>query len=599
MTTNNNDNSKKVIQLKQSDTLRQSGLITDSVYYTDTHDIKISLNHAVNADIIFTIDKKKWQNNHIAIAEQAKEYGIHDKESIQLLKYHLNDNHDEILTVAAFSKINTTNTDDHNNSDSENHNKPKRDITTFKYSQLGKGNLYEAVLIKEGSPVFIKYNDQLNEFESFEHVEETTRILVPPSYEECPYLRYEFESVDEINNINKFIDSNNVDIEYLYSKGYEIVSKYNNQSIHKLRLATIKIITSHFQDRFPTTEYLYLVGGNGSGKSSLAETFRALAYKAVIMTDPSAPNLFRLLGVVEPVQCTMVLEEADKIDKITELMAVLKTGYSYYGLVPKINPYTLKQEFFYTYCPKIIVSERSLNQTIAKGVNSRTFSINCIKGSTKHDIKEVLNPTNTGGPENKKLLQELMSFRKLLLVYRLRHFKDSIPDLDIGVEGRDKELVKHSIQLFYGCKCLDEVIETLQEFLDMKNEKKESTIESILLSIVANLVKYNGNEISSKTIWNELMEEIHGTLNEKKPNEYHTDDYGTIYRTTTVSSYLGDSFGGKVKHGREGNIWTFDRETIENLAKEDKSRITISEAKKGENIGEGVNTVNTPDIGGS
>ena len=317
------------------------------------------------------------------------------------------------------------------------------------------------------------------------------------------------------------------------------------------------------------------------------------------MTDPSAPNLFRLLGVVEPVQCTMVLEEADKIDKITELMAVLKTGYSYYGLVPKINPYTLKQEFFYTYCPKIIVSERSLNQTIAKGVNSRTFSINCIKGSTKHDIKEVLNPTNTGGPENKKLLQELMSFRKLLLVYRLRHFKDSIPDLDIGVEGRDKELVKHSIQLFYGCKCLDEVIETLQEFLDMKNEKKESTIESILLSIVANLVKYNGNEISSKTIWNELMEEIHGTLNEKNPNEYHTDDYGTIYRTTTVSRYLGDSFGGKVKHGREGNIWTFDRETIENLAKEDKSRITISEAKKGENIGEGVNTVNTPDIGGS
>ena len=235
---------------------------------------------------------------------------------------------------------------------------------------------------------------------------------------------------------------------------------------------------------------MYLVGGNGSGKSSLAETFRAIGYKTVVMTDPSAPNLFRLLGIVEPVQCTMVLEEADKIDKITELMAVLKTGYSYYGLVPKINPYTLKQEFFYTYCPKIIVSERSLNQSIAKGVNSRTFPINCIKGSTKHDIKEVLNPTNTGGPENKKLLQEIMQFRKLLLVYRLRHFKDPIPDLDIGVEGRDKELVKHSIQLFYGCKCLEEVQETLQYFLDLKNEKKESTIESILLQIVATLVKY-------------------------------------------------------------------------------------------------------------
>ena len=288
--------------------------------------------------------------------------------------------------IETFSKINTTNTNYYD--DSDENDKPKREITTFKYSQLGQGHLYESVFIETGKPVFIKYNDQSNEFESFQRIEETTRILTPPNYEECPYLRYEFDSLDEINSINKLIDDNHIDLDYLYYRGYEIVSKYNNQSIFKLRLATIKIITSHFQDRFPTTEYLYLVGGNGSGKSSLADTFRAIGYKTVVMTDPSAPNLFRLLGIVEPVQCTMVLEEADKIDKITELMAVLKTGYSYYGSVPKINPYSLKQEFFYTYCPKIIVSERSLNQTIAKGVNSRTFPINCIKGSTKYDIKE-------------------------------------------------------------------------------------------------------------------------------------------------------------------------------------------------------------------
>src|SRR5215211_9343449 len=577
-----------------------NNILTEFYYDIPSNSVNITVNHKyqlktieIPTTIIINQDRG-WYKFIDLVSKSLREIAkVNDEQDIQEIGYALDDNHDLIYRYNSSSKNNNTGNEKNENK------KSKRNITTFKYSQMGKGDLYETVFIADGLPVFIKYNDQLNELETIEKIEETTRILVPPTFEECPYIRYEFESLDEINSINKVIEDNHIGLDYLFYTGYEIVSKYNNQSKDKLRLVTIKIITSHFQDRFPTTEYLYPVGGNGSGKSSLAETFRAIAYKTVVMTDPSAPNLFRLLGIVEPVQCTMVLEEADKIDKSPELMAVLKTGYSWYGLVPKINPYTLKQEFFYTYCPKIIVSERSLNQTIAKGVNSRTFSINCIKGSTKHDIKEVLNPTNTGGPENKKLLQELMSFRKLLLVYRLRHFKDPIPDLDIGVEGRDKELVKHSIQLFYGCKCLDEVIETLQEFLDMKNEKKESTIESILLSIVANLVKYNGNEISSKTIWNELMEEIHGTLNEKNPNEYHTDDYGTIYRTTTVSRYLGDSFGGKVKHGREGNIWTFDRETIENLAKEDKSRITISEAKKGENIGEGVNTVNTPDIGGS
>jgi hypothetical protein len=469
--------------------------------------------------------------------------------------------------------------------------KEKRNITTFKYSRMGQGELYEAVFIKDGLPVFTKYNDQLNEFEKTDKIEETTRILVPPTFEECPYLRYEFESLDEINSINKFIESNNIGLDYLYKKGYEIVSKYNNQSKHKLRLVTIKIISSHFQDRFSTIEYLYPVGGNGSGKSSLAETFRAIAYKAVVMTDPTAPNLFRLLGIVEPVQCTMVLEEADKIDKSSELMALLKTGSSYYGTVSKINPFTFKPEYFFSYCPKIIVSERSLGQSIAKGVNSRTFPINCIKGSTKHDILEILNPTNTGGPENKKLLKELMDFRKLLLVYRLRHFKDPIPDLNIGVEGRDKQLVKHSIQLFNGCECLKEVIETLQQFLDIKNGKKESSIELVLLKVVATLVKYNGPRISSKSIWDELMKEIPGILNEKNPNEYNTNDYGTIYRTSTLSSYLGDIFAGVVRHGKKGNDWIFDPETIQRLAQEDKTRISIK--------GEGVNTVNTPEEGGS
>ena len=166
------------------------------------------------------------------------------------------------------------------------------------------------------------------------------------------------------------------------------------------------------------------------------------------MTDPTAPNLFRLLGPIEFAQCTIILEEAERIDKSTELMAILKTGYARNGRVAKINLNTQKQEFFFSYCQKLIISEKSLSQSLARGVNARTLSTNCLKGKTKYDIKEVLNPTDTGGPQNKELLNEIEDFRKLLLIYRLIHFKDSILDLDIGVEGRDKELVKHLIQLF-------------------------------------------------------------------------------------------------------------------------------------------------------
>ncbi len=180
-------------------------------------------------------------------------------------------------------------------------------------------------------------------------------------------------------------------------------------------------------------------------------------------------------------------------------MAILKTGYAGNGRVPKINPNTLKQEFFFSFCHKVIISERSLGQSIARGVNTRILPINCFKGSTKYDIKEILNPTDTGGSQNKELLEELETFRKLLLVYRLIHFKDPIPDLDIGVEGRDKELIKHLVQLFYDSKCLNqEIIESLQKFLDIKNKKKESSIDSVILPIISDLIKYNGPEIKFK-----------------------------------------------------------------------------------------------------
>ena len=84
MATNSSDNNNenlKVIKLNQSEALKQNGLVTNSVYYINTNDVKISLNHDACTDIIFTIDLKKWQNNLNTVREMAEENGIYDKES--------------------------------------------------------------------------------------------------------------------------------------------------------------------------------------------------------------------------------------------------------------------------------------------------------------------------------------------------------------------------------------------------------------------------------------------------------------------------------------------------------------------------------------
>ena len=486
------------------------------------------------------------------------------------------DNEDNILS--GLNSKNSHYNDDNGNGKSTNtkkNQKEKREFVIYKFSQMGIGELNEAALISD-QPIFIKYNRESKEFELEEKIQEKNRILRPPEREEYPYLPYEFSNLEEINRYKDKILNENIDIDFLFQKSKDIISKFNNQDDYKLNLVTADVLLSCFQDRFSTIHYGYIVGGNGSGKSSLGDTFGAIAYRAVNMTDPTAPNLFRLLGPIEYAQCTMILEEAERIDKSPELMAILKTGYARNGRVPKINPNTLQQEFFFSFCHKVIISEKSLSQSIARGVNTRILPINCFKASAKYDIKEVLNPTDTGGPQNKELLNEIEDFRKLLLIYRLIHFKDTIPDLDIGVEGRDKELVKPLVQLFYGSNSLNLLIESLQKFLDLKNGKKESSIDYALLPIISSLIKKNGPRILFRTFWNSLKENIPGKEDEKKPNDYHTEDYGTLFRST-ITGFLTDTLGVKTEHKRDGNILIFNPEVIENLLQTDKSKIIVKE----------------------
>ena len=124
---------------------------------------------------------------------------------------------------------------------------------------------------------------------------------------------------------------------------------------------------------------------------------------------------------------------------------------------------------FYPYCLKYIIAERSSNQSDAKGVLDRTFLYTVYKGKPQYDIKEILNPA--GNEQRQELLDELVDFRKLMLIYRLIHFHDPIPDIDIGLDGRDKELCKPILQLFNNTESYAEIKSALQEFLDAKNQK--------------------------------------------------------------------------------------------------------------------------------
>jgi hypothetical protein len=188
--------------------------------------------------------------------------------------------------------------------------KSKPTYTAYKYSNSGKVALHESVILA-GRPAFIAYeNDKI---QAFDAIEEDTRLIKPLHPENYPYTPYEFANMDEVHRYKDRALSENIDA--LYLKAKQIACDYNDQRKEKIRLLAIEIISSYFQDRFPTTHYDIVTGGNGSGKSTYGGTYAGVGYRVVNLTDPNAANINRILGCIEAGQCTIVSDETGAIEK--------------------------------------------------------------------------------------------------------------------------------------------------------------------------------------------------------------------------------------------------------------------------------------------
>jgi hypothetical protein len=436
-------------------------------------------------------------------------------------------------------------------------------------------------VILGGIPTFLRYDEQNQKIIPHQQIEEETRILKPPSIEEYSYIPYEFTGLEELDEYLEYARRQSIDS--LYRLALDIVGLYNDQDRHVLILIALDIIWTHFQDRFPTTHYLYVSGENEGGKSTVGNTFGALAYRCVNMTNPSEANIFRVYGNIEAGQCTLVLDEFDRIDQSqsSNIMALLKNGYDHDKKVFKTNTNIWKQEFFWTFGKKVMIGERSPNEDFARGVLDRTFSITSYAGNPKADIKETLR--HQGDPQRLRQYNKIIGFRKLMLVYRLIHFNDPIPDIDINVQRRNKELCKPYIQLFYGTESQREIEQTLQRFLELKNGRKTTTLENILLPLIIEAAEKT-NPIPTSDIWKTILGTIEGES--VGTNEFHSVEYGKLYRNRVIQK-VKDKFGPipeRLSHGKRA--WKFDIDKLRKIERsyntEIKIKTTLKTMEKGD-----------------
>jgi hypothetical protein len=176
-------------------------------------------------------------------------------------------------------------------------------------------------------------------------------------------------------------------------------------------------------------------------------------------------------------------------------------------------------------------------------------------------------------------------------MYRLVHIKDPYKEISIGIDGRDEELCKPLLQLFYTLGSSDETVgeleSTLQHSLDTKNKRKGQTLEAVIYPIVLDAVSKYGETISSTELWGLIVNSLDGQLDEKNPSIFHSSDYLNLYRNT-ITNMICDKFGAEPQHTRQGYILNFNPTHLNKI-----SKIYSSGQIKTTPIGEHVNTVNT------
>ena len=207
------------------------------------------------------------------------------------------------------------------------------------------------------------------------------------------------------------------------------------------------------------------------------------------------------------------------------------------------------------------LGEKSFSEWKAKGLADRTFTFKCRPGTVKYSIKNVVSQTINKSPHLQKLYEDLLDFRKLMLCYRLIHYTDELPQIEVNLKNRDLELTHPLLQLFYGTEAFEEIKSALQFFIKQRKERKSRSIQAAIYPILKSFLDSQDNDnIVFGLVWNEITSGgIKGKLNPYNDTEYQTHEYGPLYMNT-LSKFIGDNFSADIIHKKDGSILSFNRE---------------------------------------
>lgn len=351
-----------------------------------------------------------------------------------------------------------------------------------------KTSLYEAVII-DSVPFFAKVSIDSNEISlCTEILVDEDNAILPLPVNEYASRPYEFDSEKEFRKLEHLVRTIE-DLDSLFQKVKAQWDLYiDNDTEHNIMCAADTIFTYN-QDKFGTTHYDYFVGENDSGKTNNLHVFNLLGYRNIFTVDATAPNISQFLGSDRDGACTICEDEADDLDEDRDRLRIYKAGYITGIFVHRMDTtFGRVQLKLRTFGFKAFTAEGLPDARIAKGFIQRCIIFYCKAGNPTYDIVEVI---KTGRDKKlEQLLNDFMKLRNLLLIYRLLHYYDEIPDLKLNIKNREKQLFKPTFRVFQKSgKALKEVTFAINKYLSEYRTRRSNTFNAALYKSVRDLIK--------------------------------------------------------------------------------------------------------------
>ena len=525
-----------------------------------------------NNRVRFCCREALTRDNHIdhlmrlAIASEYKRAGYSNEDIVQLFKSQDDYDHDKCLVQvesADPSKAARSETireygycypECQENCIETKRTQPKTSKKTKKVmkdsGQVTNG-CFEAIYHNE-QPFFLKLNG--GTFSLVETIEVNEETFSPKERQNIPYEAYgciedPIPSLGELARLIRSEFETWVDVEPIWKD-----------------VLTACVLLTYQQEKLQTVPYLFLYGDNESGKTTVMQVLQNLCYRPMFgITIPSA-DLYGYLEDSDGQGCILE-DEIQGIQEDTDKLKIYKAGYKQGAVVPRtlMTAFDRIIKYYRTFCFKVCAGEQI---SPMKGFNERFLFIAMVEGLPLKEWADL-------SREDKTRMQNL---RNMLLKWRMMTRGSELPDVELSVKGRLKELWKPILQITSGLPLYNGLYNFVDEQRKARLRGRQDTLEGKIVKVVIDLYNEAEVQIESlpfKRIWLELVSELNGKLNENKPNEMDTGDFFTVTKNR-IGYRLREILSGETKVTREkdseGNwistkAYLFNREKLRRVAK--------------------------------